>query len=66
MKKLNFVEKSQFRKGEYVIFSLSYGGIVYVRKNGKRWESYNRNTNVKGVFPYRSAKTLRELAEKVK
>lgn len=52
------IERSAFRRGEYVGYSAL--GSVRIRRGGKGWETYNHNGSYRS---YRTARTLMELGE---
>lgn len=63
------MDKSGFRKGEFVLYAKA--GItpytMRVRKGGNGWETYYHEANARqagGVFTYATAETLAELAAK--
>ncbi len=53
MKSLSNIDKSSFRKGEYVGYPTT--GFVRIRREGKLWATYDSK------LPRMSATTLREL-----
>lgn len=59
------IEKSGFRKGEYVLYAQA-GKTCYVmrvRRGGKGWETYYHELNNRGCYTYMTAKTLNALGD---
>lgn len=55
------IEKSSFRRGEYVGYC---NGAQRIRRGGKGWQTYSLGSQA-GTFVYATAETLHELGGKL-